>query len=430
MSTFNVTEMFGTTRFGPGAWNVAHGGRAPRIAMYAHDSQGLGHTRRNLLIAQAISNHVHGCSILLLSGALETRSFKLPAGTDLVTLPSLYKNGAGSYTARRLTCSFDSLIALRSAIISSALESFRPDVLIVDNVPAGAGGELLPALNRLRQEGVTKIVLGLRDILDAPAVIEAEWRKTGADRLVQSVYDAIWIYGDRAVYDATREYKFLANVRSIVRFTGYLDQQSRPRVPDERVASLVEKIRSSGQRLLLCLVGGGQDGGTLATAFAATRFPSDAAGVLLTGPYMPAETANDIARLASGRNDLDVLGFVSEPASLIEAADRVISMGGYNAVGEVLSYGASALIVPRTTPRREQLLRATRLSERGLVDMLHPADLSPDALEAWLADTSADRPRAFEALDLAGLTKIPVFLNDLISNAPHAIHADTRISGD
>ncbi len=30
------------------------GGRRPRIALYSHDTQGLGHIRRNLLIARAL----------------------------------------------------------------------------------------------------------------------------------------------------------------------------------------------------------------------------------------------------------------------------------------------------------------------------------------------------------------------------------------
>jgi predicted glycosyltransferase len=42
------------------------------------------------------------------------------------------------------------------------------------------------------------------------------------------------------------------------------------------------------------------------------------------------------------------------------------------------------LVVPRVTPRREQLIRAERFRDRGLVDVLHPQALAPDLLSSWV----------------------------------------------
>jgi predicted glycosyltransferase len=47
-----------------------------------------------------------------------------------------------------------------------------------------------------------------------------------------------------------------------------------------------------------------------------------------------------------------------------------VAMGGYNTFCEVLSLDKRALIVPRTEPRLEQLIRASRAAELGLVSML------------------------------------------------------------
>src|SRR3712207_9415316 len=65
-----------------------------------------------------------------------------------------------------------------------------------------------------------------------------------------------------------------------------------------------------------------------------------------------------------------VLEFVPEPALLLARADFVVAMGGYNTVCEALSFEKRALIVPRVTPRREQMVRAERLRDRGLIDVL------------------------------------------------------------
>ena len=43
-----------------------------RIALYSHDTQGLGHIRRNLLIARALGEPVRNPVVLLLSGIHET----------------------------------------------------------------------------------------------------------------------------------------------------------------------------------------------------------------------------------------------------------------------------------------------------------------------------------------------------------------------
>ena len=69
-------------------------------------------------------------------------------------------------------------------------------------------------------------------------------------------------------------------------------------------------------------------------------------------------------------------------------------MGGYNTVSEVLSYRTPALVVPRVAPRLEQLVRATRLRDLGLVDLLLPTDLTPLAIAPWLwGATRALTPR-------------------------------------
>ena len=112
-----------------------------RIALYSHDTVGLGHLRRNLAIAGSLVVAPVPTEILLISGSRESVSFPIPAGVDFVTVPALAKRD-GSYVARSLASSLDEIVDLRSAIIAAALSSFDPDVLIVDKVARGVCGEL------------------------------------------------------------------------------------------------------------------------------------------------------------------------------------------------------------------------------------------------------------------------------------------------
>ena len=52
------------------------------------------------------------------------------------------------------------------------------------------------------------------------------------------------------------------------------------------------------------------------------------------------------------------------------AASGIVAMGGYNTFCEILSFDKPALIVPRTEPRLEQYIRASRAQALGLTRML------------------------------------------------------------
>jgi predicted glycosyltransferase len=382
---------------------------------------GIGHMRRNLLIARALAAGHPPPVVLLIAGAREVSSFELPPGVDCLSLPALCKEGAGQYRARHLDLPLDDLIALRGRPIAAALEAFAPDVFIVDKVPRGAVNELDPALRSVRSDGRARCVLGLRDVLDEPAAVRREWRDAGGDDAVAACYDAVWVYGDHAVYDPVAEYGFGPEVAARVRYTGYLDRRRPPRLAapgDDTPTEAATRLGGLPGRLVLCMVGGGQDGAALAEAFAWADFPPGLTGVLLTGPCMPPEVRQRLGRRAAAHPRLRVLPFVSDTGPLLGRAERVIAMGGYNTVCEVLSYEKPALIVPRVQPRQEQLIRAERLRDLGLLDLLHPHALSPRALTEWLARGPQPRPPSRERIDLNGLTNLPPLLAELLEAPP------------
>jgi len=384
-----------------------------RIALYSHDTMGLGHVRRNLLLAQALSHCVPPSDILMIVGRREGNGFLLPPNVDCITLPGLHKNTEGSYSAAHWGLGLKELIALRAQTMLASIKAFQPDVLIVDNVPRGAMGELDPTLQWTYDHGHTRCVLGLRDILDDPATVRREWRRTGNERIIEQFYDQVWVYGDPCVYDPVREYGLSPAVAAKVQYLGYLDQRSRIEAHDPAGIVPVLPPLPPGP-FVLCTVGGGQDGADLALAFSQAPLPSGTYGVLLMGPFMPAEMQQRIRHHAAHNPRMQVWGHISEPASLLCQAERVICMGGYNTVTEVLSHEKHALIVPRVKPRREQLIRAQRLHDLGLVDMLHPEELAPLVLHDWMSRDLGEPPRVHEQIDMRALDQIPVFTAQLL----------------
>jgi predicted glycosyltransferase len=73
---------------------------------------------------------------------------------------------------------------------------------------------------------------------------------------------------------------------------------------------------------------------------------------------------------AAALKRVDAITFHSHMEALVARAAGVVAMGGYNTFCEVLSMDKRALIVPRTAPRQEQLIRTSRAAALGLVSML------------------------------------------------------------
>jgi len=386
--------------------------RMRRIALYSHDAQGLGHMRRNLAIADAFAEDGE-TSVLLVSGAREAGLFPLPRNTDLLTLPALRKGDDSRYSSRSLGLELDEMVGLRSQVLGSALMAYAPDVFVVDKLPGGVENELLPCLRRLTDQG-TRLVLGLREVLDDPARVRRDWERSSFEAVVRAFYDAIWVYGDPRVYDPVEEYGMPEDLAERVRYSGYIDRrQGRPLTAAEATAQRAALDLPAGP-IALAMAGGGEDGFQLLEAFARSRMPEGATGLMVTGPMMPDAQREALNALAEGRDDLRLIPFIQDGDQLIRLADRVICMAGYNTTCEVLASGSRALLVPRVHPREEQLIRAERLSELGAVDFLHPRDLSPAAVSAWLTMPLAPAERLIPPMDLGGLRRLPALMADVL----------------
>src|SRR5881296_4023853 len=147
-----------------------------RILIYSHDTFGLGHLRRCRVIAHALVERYKHVSVLILSGSPIIGSFDFRARVDFVRVPGVIKLRNGEYVSLNLHIDIDETLAMRSSIIRHTAEIFDPDILIVDKEPLGLRGEMRPTLDLLRARG-TPMVLGLRDVMDAPEALETEWER-------------------------------------------------------------------------------------------------------------------------------------------------------------------------------------------------------------------------------------------------------------
>ena len=386
---------------------------------------GLGHVRRNLLLAETLAGRDSATTVLLISGVHVGAAFPMPRNVDCLTLPALAKDeDEGAYGARHLGISLTRLTRLRSRAIRAALVSFDPDLVVIDNAPRGALGEVEPALAALKAQGRARLVLGLRDVLDEPDASAHEWRRCGYHEAIARYYDQVWVYGDPAIYELARECRFPTSTTSKIRYVGYLDRRGRHAEPPEHHIAAALPAEYA-----LCMSGGGQDGSAVALAFAEAR-RCGIARVVVSGPFLPESTRSSLRSLAGEDAELRVVDFCPDPTPLISRAARLVTMGGYNSVCEALAQERPTLIVPREWPRREQAIRAERLHSLGLVDVLPWGELSADALRTWLSTSSAATPtRRVRFTALEKVSELVAELLDTTSAYAGVVEGRRRLVG-
>ncbi|HUG78592.1 MAG TPA: hypothetical protein VML57_14015 [Burkholderiales bacterium] len=337
-----------------------------RILIYSHDTFGLGHLRRCRTIAHALVESYKQLSVLILSGSPIIGSFDFRARVDFVRVPGVIKLRNGEYTALNLHLDVEQTLSMRASIIQHTAELFDPNLFIVDKEPVGLRGEVLETLKSLKRRG-TRLVLGLRDVMDEPRLLEPEWKRKKALPALRELYDEIWVYGLRQICDPLEGIALPPRVRQKMVYTGYLHREVPTHGAPPRLPEMTKRP------YLLVTTGGGGDGEGLVDwvlrAYEHDRLLPYPA-LLVLGPFMQPERQAEFMDRAARLKRVDAITFHGQIEALVSRAVGVVAMGGYNTFCEVLSLDKRALIVPRTAPRREQFIRASRAAKLGLVSML------------------------------------------------------------
>jgi predicted glycosyltransferase len=308
----------------------------------------------------------------------------------------------------------------RRDIILSAAQNFHPDALIVDHTPAGLKGEVVPTLRAFAEESPrrTRLVLGLRDILDEAPRVRESWSRDQVYGLLDRYYDLILVYGQRDVYDVVTEYRLSPRAAAKTRYVGYLRREPGARPPED----IRRELGLRTDRLVVVTAGGGGDGYELMrTVLEGLRGMAQAPRfdcLLIGGPLMDPDEREIVVSIVRTLPNAQFLEFTRDMASYLAAADVVVSMGGYNAVCEALSAERPTIIVPRVQPRQEQLLRAQALQRRGVARMLHPDELSADRLVDEVTSL-LDHPQGPGALvDMNGLPGVAAEVDAILAQLP------------
>jgi predicted glycosyltransferase len=237
-------------------------------------------------------------------------------------------------------------------------------------------------------------------------------------RKIDQFYDAIWVYGPSEFYDPLTGLNVPESIKGKLEYVGFLQRQlSHDPIPGNK---------PEGDYILVTPGGGGDGAELVHNVLDAYRQSPDLQHrvLIVLGPFMPARQRAKLLKKGKKVPLAKIIEFDNRMEELIAGAKAVVAMGGYNTYCEILSFDKPALIVPRTVPREEQLIRAQRAAKLGLIDMLLPSEASDAAKLAAVLRTLPGRPspsKVSPRLRLDGLNRITEILGDLLvlRNHPH-----------
>ena len=354
-----------------------------RVLFYSHDGTGLGHLRITLGVATAYAKLRQQDSLLLVTGSLQTGAFALPDNLDYVKLPAMPKRDlyASLPPTEGYTGSHNSTIRFRTAVALATVQAFDPHLVVIDHAPAGLFRELAPSIDWLRRRDPSpSLALLMRDVTFGPEQTRSIWTNEGVYPLLDEAYDRILVYGDRRVFDPIAAYGMSEFAASRTHFCGYL----APSPPRRSPAQVRDDVGASTLPLVAVSVGGGGDGCVFLRAYLAglrdcSRVPVQS--YVVTGPLLPQSDRAEIMDMIDALPNVRVVDFDPDFAAVVQAADAVVCMGGYNSVAESVYFGKRPIVMPRVPGSEEQVLRAEGFARLGLATVVGPDPL--DAAALW-----------------------------------------------
>jgi predicted glycosyltransferase len=331
------------------------------------------------VIGQALLDNDPTAEVALVTGLALDPGWLVDPRMTIVRVPPLMKMTNGVY--RGVGMGFDKTIAARQDRFLAAVELFEPSVVVVDRHPYGVSSELREGLRRASRMGA-RLVLGLRDVLDEPDVVAAEMTSESWTELPDT-FNHVLVYGSQEFCDHQREY----GLSLTPTYCGWV--VDKPPV-----------VEIDPTMLIVAAGGGGDGADAFKLGVETAELRRDWRVTLVTGPYADVMGVRRAAAESAARRRLFIELDVPGCGPLFARAGATLQMAGYNSTFEALAAGIRPILVPRRHPRREQLIRASRLAALGLADVLDedigPADVS------WLLDHA--RRLDPERLETAGIS--------------------------
>ena len=366
------------------------------VLLYVQHLLGIGHLRRSLRIVEALVRE--GIRVTLISGGEPFSSLACTSAESVVQLPPIRALDAGfkvlvDEIGRPID---DELRTARRSALLAAFADEQPDAVLIEAFPFGRRAfrfELDGLIEAARAQRPPPLILcSLRDIVVLPN--DPRRPKEIVDR-VRNDFDFVLVHGDPAFIPLEDSFPLASEVSDRLIYTGYVAEA-------HEAGDAAASDETAGADEVVVSVGGGAVGGALLSTAIETRRQGCLANLrwrLLAGPNLPEPEFAAIAGLPEG---VVLERYRPDFPQMLGRCRVSVSQAGYNTVLDILAARAAAVVVPFASGREtEQSLRAERLAERGILELLPENQLSPERLASAIDRAVFARPATI-AIDTGG----------------------------
>ncbi|GAB2961441.1 glycosyltransferase [Hymenobacter coalescens] len=367
----------------------------PKVLIHCQYVYGVGHYVRTIELARGLSSQFE---VFVLNGGEMVPNFDVPSSVTVIQLPAIYKEETEAFlTPVDRSQTLDECFALRSIIINQAVEEIKPAILITEHFPFGLlfEGEVIELINKVKLARPTaKTVCSVRDIIESSA---GGARDAHTCDLLNHNYDMVLVHGDERFAALSTSFPRAHEIKVPIVHTGY-------------IARSVSTTSQSGSRpIVLASVAGGRLGNELLDALI-DSYPitNELVGhklILFSGAFQ-----KDLKAQQDKLNQTQLDGIELQPFNsrkyleCFSTASLIISLGGYNSLIESISASKPLLIYNRdfAGSNKEQHLRIKLFESSGHLEIITPADLTPNKLSNLISRKLNSLPVPACSLNMQG----------------------------
>jgi predicted glycosyltransferase len=370
-----------------------------KIIYYCQHVLGIGHFFRSLEICKAFAGH----EVILITGGSRV-PVQLPSHVREMHLPELMMNQEFSllYSPEEGK-SVPQVMQERRQLLFHLFATEAPDLFIVELYPFGRKAfrfEIDPILEGIHCGDLppSRVVCSLRDILvekKDPIAYEAR-----VIDILNRYFDALLIHADPRVLTLDETFSRLKDITVPMVYTGFVTPIPAP----DAGRRLRQQLGIDQKEILIVASAGGGNVGKIlleavVEAFEFMNIDQPIHLHLFTGPFLDEDAFERLQRIRDTR--LRIFRFTSDFSSYLSGADLSVSMAGYNTCMNIAAAKVPALVWP-FPQNREQGLRALRLAQFGVLQVLSEEDLHPRRLSAIMQQAISLRSRSTADIDLSG----------------------------
>ncbi len=389
-----------------------------KILFYCQYLAGMGHLIRSTEIIRSL---VQDFEVCLINGGQLVRGFEFPPEARVIHLPAVWEDG-NELKAVDSSMTIDEVKERRKQKILAVLAKFQPDCIVTECFPFSKHKlkfELVPMLKQAKSsQRDLAIVCSLRDlIMTQPMSEEARTRRQQkVCRLINRYYDLVLFHGDAQLLRLEDSFPLVDQLNCPVYYTGYVAP-----APQDNLLDTPEDIISFNQSepIIVASVGGGRHGYPLLKAILAAN-PIIQASLPLkiycfAGPFMEQSEFQQLQQAAADQDNVILRRFTPRLTEYMQQADLSVSLGGYNTIMNILQTKVRSLVLPSLNEHQsdEQGIRAKKLAELGIINLLHREDLKPAVLAQKIIASLAIEP-AQNSFDLEGAKAVSSSLQELL----------------